>query len=175
MMKKLVLCTLLFVWSDMSFSQAQGMKTLTLSVEIPEIDVDPYFRPYVAVWLETSERKPVETLALWYQLPSETATEDGRKWLKDLRQWWRKIGRQDSEALDGVTGATRKPGDYRIQWDYSKLVAGEYFMHVEASREEGGRSFKRMPIRINDDLSLSLEKKTIVSDGELGKIIVKVN
>lgn len=174
-MKKFVLCMLLFVLSDLSFSQTKAMKTLTLHVEIPEIDVDPYFRPYVAVWLETSERKPVETLALWYQLPSETATEDGRKWLKDLRQWWRKIGRQGGDALDGVTGATRKPGDYRIAWDYSKLVAGEYFMHIEASREEGGRSFKRIPVRINDDLSLSLEKHITASDGELGKISVKVN
>lgn len=174
-MKKFVLCMLLFVLSDLSFSQTKAMKTLTLHVEIPEIDVDPYFRPYIAVWLETSRREPIETLALWYQLPSETATEDGRKWLKDLRQWWRKIGRQDGDALDGVTGATRKPGDYRIAWDYSKLVVGEYFMHIEASREEGGRSFKRIPVRINDDLSLSLEKNIIASDGELGKISVKVN
>jgi len=173
-MKKLLVCTLLFVLSDFSFSETEVMKTLTLNVEIPDLDVDPYYRPYIAVWLETSERKPVETLALWYQLPSETATEDGRKWLKDLRQWWRKIGRQDGEALDAVTGATRKPGNYPIQWDYSKLVAGEYFMHVEASREEGGRSFKRLPVRINDDLSLSLEKNIIESDGELGKISVEV-
>lgn len=166
---------LFFVLSDLSFSQTKTIKTLTLHVEVPEIDVDPYFRPYIAVWLETSEREPIETLALWYQLPSETATEDGRKWLKDLRQWWRKIGRQGGEALDGFTGATRKPGNYPIAWDYSKLVTGEYFMHIEASREEGGRSFKRVPVRINDDLSLSLEKNIIASDGELGKILVKVN
>lgn len=48
--------------------------------------------------------------------------------------------------------------------------------HVnEASREEGGRSFKRIPVRINDDLALSLEKKVMASEGELGKFSVEVN
>ena len=38
--------------------------------------------------------------------------EPGTKWLADLRAWWRKGGRSMTLPADGVSGATRAPGQY---------------------------------------------------------------
>ncbi|NMU52501.1 DUF2271 domain-containing protein, partial [Vibrio parahaemolyticus] len=77
-------------------------------LELPKIDTSMYARPYVAVWVENDQRKPVKTIQLW-------VGKDG--WLKDLRSWWRKAGRYDRELVDAVTSATRPAGQYRFVWD----------------------------------------------------------
>ena len=65
-------------------------KQLAIDLDLPNIQADPYFRPYVAIWLEDTNRQPIETIALWYQINTENVEEpDDKKWLKDLRQWWR--------------------------------------------------------------------------------------
>lgn len=145
---------------------------IRVELDIPDINTSPYFRPYVAVWLETAERIPVTTLAIWYQTESlASAQEDGRKWLKDLRQWWRKIGRSQQIDYDAVTAATRKPGQYSMEWDSSSLTGadmngGEYIIHFEAAREEGGRSYRRIPFQF---LGRS-QTITLPADKELGTI-----
>ena len=56
---------------------------LDVNFKLPKIDTSMYARPYVAVWVENSERKSVKTIELW-------VGKD--EWLKDLRSWWRKLG-----------------------------------------------------------------------------------
>lgn len=146
-----------------------------VEITIPRLDVKPYFRPYVVVWIEDNKRKPIYTLGLWYQNYSTAeAGGDGGKWLKDLRQWWRKIGRSGKPNFDAVTGATRKPGKYSLVWDGvdaqgKTLADGEYLLNIEASREEGGRSYHRIPIELGRPNSY-----TIAADGEFGEIIIVV-
>lgn len=144
---------------------------LSISVEIPEIDANPYFRPYVAVWLEDKQRNPIKTLALWYQVDTDNVEDpDGKKWLKDLRQWWRKLGRSGETNIDAVTGATRKPGRYDITSDLKELHHGEYLINIEAAREEGSRSYKRVPLTVPGSL-----EQVIEADIELGKITILLN
>ncbi len=81
---------------------------LDVNFKLPKIDTSMYARPYVAVWVENSERKSVKTIELW-------VGKD--EWLKDLRSWWRKVGRYDRELVDAVTSATRPAGQYRFAWD----------------------------------------------------------
>ena len=52
----------------------------------------------------------VTTLALWYDL--DNPKDEGDKWLKDIRQWWRRVGRDVEVPIDGVTSATRAPGGW---------------------------------------------------------------
>ena len=152
--------------------------SIEIELEVPKLEEDPYFRPYVAVWLETEKRKPLTTLALWYMVErTEEADEDGKKWLKDLRKWWRRIGRSKTPAYDAVTGATRKPGVYKIQWsekaiDESLAISGNYFLNFEAAREEGGRTFHRVPV----ELFNSNGKQTIQlpAEDEFGSITIHV-
>ena len=142
--------------------------TIAIQLEVPDLDVSPYHKPYIAVWLETPERKPVTTIALWAK---ET------DWYKDLRQWWRKLGRNPKADYDGVTGATRRPGTYQIHWDVENakdtegqsIKPGKYLLNIEASREEGGRSYVRETITLGEKSTL-----TIPADQELGKITIVV-
>lgn len=118
---------------------------LTLTVGIPRIDVSEYHRPYVAVWVEDADQK-VTNLAVWYAV----SDREGTKWLADLRQWWRRSGREQSLPIDGVTGATRPAGQHILKFDtrsgpLAQLAPGEYSLSVEAAREVGGREVVRIP------------------------------
>ncbi len=41
---------------------------------------------------------------------------EGTKWLKDMRQWWRKSGRELQMPVDGLSGATRAPGEHQLSF-----------------------------------------------------------
>jgi len=121
---------------------------MTVKVEIPRLNVAEYHRPYVAMWIEKADQSPVTTLSVWYDGKLKNA--EGTKWLKDMRQWWRKAGRDMTMPADGVSGATRAPGEHSLTFvdgkaPLGKLAAGEYQLVVEAAREVGGRELIRVP------------------------------
>lgn len=169
-MMKLIVCVFAVVGvnalhAEPSKSEPAGV-SVEITVELPKLDVDPYHKPYVAVWLETPNRKGVTTIAVWHGKDT---------WLKDMRQWWRKLGRAGKETLDGISGASRKPGVYTIQWDGKDSAGnavpnGEYLLNVEASREEGGRSYSRQKIQLGSE-----QVHVLKADLELGEITIKVN
>ena len=77
----------------------------------------------------------------------------GVKWVKDLRQWWRKAGRDLTLPIDGVSGATRSTGEQtmtfgRARTQFDKLPAGDYKLVIEAAREAGGRELVRIPFTL---------------------------
>ena len=89
-------------------------------------------RPFVAVWIEDEDHKPVRRIALWYNKP---------RWLPDLRSWY---AAQRASEIDvtSITGATRPAGNYALVWDgkndAGQLVnQGKYTIFVEAAREHG--------------------------------------
>ena len=118
----------------------------TVTVTIPQLRVAEYHKPYVAVWVEPAGGGAARTLAVWYDVKKGGA-EPGTKWLADLRTWWRKGGRSLKMPTDGVSGVTRAPGAHRITIS-ANLAAGSYTLHVEASREDGGRELVSMPLTI---------------------------
>lgn len=131
-----LLCGML--WA--SFASAGEMQ---VQVEIPQLNVSEYHRPYIAVWIQDDKNKVAADLAVWYQLRNARDTS-GHKWLPDLRQWWRRSGRSQDLPIDGVSGATKPAGDHTLTFlttdkPLSKLKSGQYKLLVEASREVGGR------------------------------------
>lgn len=123
--------------------------SVQLQLELPRLNVAEYHRPYVAVWLEKAgEPAAMAQLAVWYDLKKPNA--GGTKWLRDMRQWWRQGGRSLSLPADGVSGATRAPGEHTLQLGQhpalAKLPAGQYELVVEAAREGGGREVQRLPL-----------------------------
>ncbi len=148
---------------------------LIIDLEVPTLPSDSYFKPYIVVWIENENREYLDTIALWYQVKRENSSqEDGKKWLKDLRQWWRKSGRKYGKNIDAVTGATRRPGHYRLHWqltpEYQKKTIGKpLFLHIEAVREEGGRRFQRIPIEASTKTVTRIPAK-----GELGEISLTI-
>lgn len=118
----------------------------TVTVTIPKHDVAEYHRPYVAIWLEPAGGGAARTVALWYET-RKTGKEAGTKYLADLRAWWRKGGRSMTVPADGVTGATRAPGQYSVKLP-DNLKPGAYVLNVEAARETGGRELVTLPLTV---------------------------
>jgi hypothetical protein len=121
----------------------------TVDIEIPQLKVAEYHRPYVAVFVEGADQKVAADLAVWY-LSKGTDEGHGTKWLPDLRQWWRKSGRTLKVPVDGVTGPTRPAGRHALKFDdkhpaLSKLAPGSYTLVVEVVREVGGRELLKIP------------------------------
>ena len=137
-----------------------------VGIELPRLDVAEYHRPYVAAWIEREDRTVAANLAVWYQLkrgnaaaapapaagaaPMGATGEAGTKWLPDMRQWWRRTGREMTMPADGISGATRAAGVHEVNFQSGKapfpdLAPGQYKLMVEAAREEGGRELLEIP------------------------------
>lgn len=142
-MKKLLLVSMLG-----ALSLPAVAANLTIKVQIPTLNVAEYHRPYIAIWIENEDQSIAKHLAVWYQ--TDPNKEDGTQWLKDLRQWWRRGGREQTMPIDGVTGATRPVGEHTLKLagnskQLQGLKDGKYNLVVEASREVGGREVLRVP------------------------------
>ena len=145
-----------------AYSQADELK-----VTLPRMSVAEYHAPYVAVWLADGKNKRVKDIAVWYDMEMENAK--GEKWLKDLRLWWRRSGRSADLPLDGVSGATRRPGEHSIDLGdrFADIPAGEYTLNVEAARELGGREVVSVPVTLP---VASLQHQTAAGESEIEKI-----
>jgi len=147
---------------------------VAISVQIPRINQAEYHRPYVAIWLE-QERKHVADLAVWYDI--KLRNNEGTKWLKDMRQWWRVSGRDLDMPVDGLSQVTRPPGEHRVAIDsknpaFEKLPAGAYNLVVEAAREVGGRELVRVPFEWPPKKA---ERGEASGSRELGKVAIELN
>ena len=101
-----------------------------------------YRRPYVAVWVEDDDGRPVRTLSLWVSMGGSGPFQ----WLPDLKRWYQ--GDQDRRLIEKkeifftVARPTRPPGKYKVIWDGKdndgkQLPGGDYTITVEAAREHG--------------------------------------
>lgn len=97
---------------------------LEVGVEIPRKQVAEYHRPYVAIWIERPDQSVAANLAVWYDLQPKRG-EAGTTWLKDLRQWWRKSGRDLQMPVDGVSGATRPAGRHQMLFKSAQPPLGQ--------------------------------------------------
>lgn len=147
---------------------------LNVSIEVPRLNVSEYHRPYVAAWIERADNSLAGTLAVWYDVRTKTNNPEGEgtKWLKDLRQWWRRGGRELAVPADGITGATKPAGKHAIAVTEGsaalpKLAPGAYKLVVEASREVGGREVVSVPFQWPPT---SAQPTTVAGKEELGEI-----
>ena len=129
-------------------STAMTAQANELEITLPALNVAEYHAHYVAAWLADERGKRVVDIAVWYD--TDMANSEGEKWLKDLRMWWRRSGRSASMPIDGVSGATRRPGTSSIALDgrFDDVPAGDYFVWVEAARELGGRETLKVPVSL---------------------------
>lgn len=147
---------------------------LAVNIEVPRLNVSEYHRPYVAAWIERPDNSLASTLAVWYDVRTKTNNPEGEgtKWLKDLRQWWRRGGRELSVPVDGVTSATRPVGKHLLTFAegstaFPKLAPGDYKLVVEAAREVGGREVVSIPFQWPPT---SAQPVTVTGKEELGDI-----
>ena len=124
---------------------AADPKAMDVTINIPQLKVAEYHKPYVAIWVEKAG-SAAKTVAVWYD--HDMKANEGTKWLRDVRQWWRASGRSMKFPANGITGATRGPGAQKISFTRAQLGAtapGEYVLVIVAAREVGGRELLRIP------------------------------
>jgi hypothetical protein len=109
---------------------------------------------------------------VWYDV--DKREHKGKEWLKDLRQWWRRGGRSLDLPYDGLTSATKGPGQYTIDSQLNKALsdmpAGNYTLRVEVSREVGGREVVSIPFILplsQNTLPVEVKGKT-----EVGRVVL---
>lgn len=124
---------------------------LSVKFELPQLNVAEYHKPYVAMWIERADGNIASTLAVLYDIKKRDNA--GEKWVKDMRTWWRKGGRDAALPIDGVSGATLAAGSHTMNFGNArtgidKLPAGDYKLVVEAARESGGRELVRVPFSL---------------------------
>ena len=160
---------------------ASGMASaagLNISIEVPKLTVAEYHTPYAAVWLESAEegdKKTVKTLSVWYA--DKKRENAGEKWLKDLRQWWRRDGRSLTFPIDGVSGATKLAGVHKLTYTQGAaplgdLAKGNYVLFVELAREGGGREVVKIPFSWPVDKATSLSAS---GTSEVGAVALELN
>ena len=169
-MRILLMVSLLLVASSAAAAD------VNVTVEIPRLDASEYHRPYVAVWIENADQSVAANLAVWYS-QKDSKEGAGTKWLADLRQWWRRSGRDQSLPIDGVSGATRPVGQHQLRFDavkppFSTMKPGKYGLVVEAAREVGGRELLRIPFEWPITETRHLDAK---GEHELGQIKLDLN
>ena len=150
---------------------------LEINIELPKIDVAEYHRPYVAIWIANEDASVAANLAVWYQQKAAKDAQTGKqepgsRWLADLRQWWRRSGRESSLPIDGISGATRPAGQYQLSYSDGKpplgdLSPGNYKLIVEVAREVGGRELKSIPFQWPPTQRLTSDTK---GESEIGSI-----
>lgn len=145
-----------------------------ISIDIPRLTVAEYHRPYVAFWVETPDGGTITNLAVWYDVNHKD--KEGAKWLKDLRQWWRRSGRELTLPADGLTSPTRAPGTHELTFSATAaplagLAPGDYVLVVEAAREVGGRELLRIPFQWPPKAPATLAAK---GETELGAVSLKL-
>lgn len=147
---------------------------IAVSFELPRHDIAEYHKPYVAIWVERADRSVAATLAVWYD--TRLKEREGEKWLKDLRQWWRRAGRDLALPIDGVSGATRAPGKQTLSFTPGKgplpaLEPGAYTLIVEAARESGGRESVELPFTWPDEAGAPVQAR---GASEIGAVDLQV-
>jgi thiamine biosynthesis lipoprotein len=139
---------------------------LALNYTLPSFQsMGSYSRPYVAMWVTNVKQDVVKNLLL---------LGDDQRWARENSRWWRKVGREFPELIGGTARPTRAPGEYRITWDGkdeagAALPVGDYTLHVEAARQNGGHDYQTLPFTLGTAKALELPGK-----GELGKLVMDV-
>jgi hypothetical protein len=114
---------------------------LAVDLEIAPQEGFRYHRPYVAVWIEDANGRPVRTLSAWVNTSGR-----GPRYIRELRRWFSMEREQEDaggpDLITTVSSATRLPGQYTVTWngrdDRGNVVdQGNYRVLIEAAREHG--------------------------------------
>lgn len=139
---------------------------LTLDYSIPSQGERGYERPYVAIWVSTMDNTAIKNLILF---------GGEQRWAGSNQRWWRYAGRSSSVEKINVTRPTRGPGEYQLVWDGrddsgTLIKPGDYLLHVEASREHGGHSYRNVRFKFEEGTQV-IEQEQF---GEVGAFKVTV-
>lgn len=116
---------------------------LVINLELAKFE-GRFRRPFVAVWIEDENHKPIRRIAVWY---------NKSRWLPELRYWF-EAQRKSELDLNSIASATRSAGNYSLVWDgkndAGQLVnQGKYTVFIEAAREHGSYQLIKQEMNFN--------------------------
>lgn len=146
---------ILLVMPLTSYADNNTAATLAIKLDLKQQQGE-YHPPYVAAWIESGNKKSVRTLLLWRKEP---------KWLKDIRRWWRNVGRKDAKLVDAITSATHAAGSFPLSFtltddEQQTLPEGSYTLYIEVVREKGGRALLKQKFNLNNQAQQFTLKET---------------
>ncbi len=130
--------------STESLKFADAKVNLTLDYKIPNLNERGYERPYVAIWISDKDGRAIKNLLL-------LGTD--QRWASSNSRWWNSA----TTRIDNVSRPTRPPGEYQLVWDGKDeqgfvLPPGEYVLNMEASRQNGDHTYKRIRFPLADGI-----------------------
>lgn len=140
---------------------------LTVSIQLAQLGGYAR-RPYLAVWVEDSAKKPVRTIALWFNKD---------RYLPEMRAWYRIAQATQRGDVYGfahsIAGATRSAGRYTLNWDGKDnagnlVAAGKYTVFIEVAREHGTYQLMRQEM----DFSGAPEKSDLKGNTEIAGAVL---
>jgi len=139
--------------------------SLAVDLEIPDLRVAKYERPYVAAWIADTDGKLVRILML---------AGDEPRWMEENYYWFRRFGRKAGSLVDAMSGPTRRPGRYTLVWDGldhdgNAAGPGTHILHVEAAREHGEHQHESIEL----EFGTGAFTKAAEPGAELGRIAVR--
>lgn len=154
---------LLLAGAEGTATGGQGEAQLEIDYQIPQLQAQRYFAPYLALWVAQSDGTPVRQLLV-------LGTRS--RYLQSLPQWWRQYGRDDLPAIQGIARPTRLPGQYSVAWDGrddrgQRVAPGRYLLQVEAARQAGGHEFLSLPFAFGSGERMS---QHLQGSSEIGAI-----
>jgi len=128
---------------------------VNFEINSPEGEGRRYRRPYVAVWVEDEEGRPVRTLTLWVSMGGAGPFQ----WIPDLKRWYasdkvrKKVDKKDMVLT--FSRPTRPPGKYSAIWNGKDdkgrpLPPGDYTISIDAAREHGTYQGMRKKVTIGE-------------------------
>lgn len=126
-------------------ARTAGEECVVVDYQIPPQATAAYHAPYLVMWIADADGAPLRQLLV---------LGDRSRYLQALPQWWRRYGKDDLPAIQGMARPTRAPGQYSVAWDGrddrgQALPAGRYLLQMEAAREGGGHEFLSLPIDLH--------------------------
>lgn len=124
------------------------------SIEIPRFETKTE-NPYIALFSKNSAS----------EYRTYRVLKERYKWVKDLKVFWRKIARSDRSLVDAHSGATRKAGAFKVQFELLMNVGErieDVVFYLEAAREKGGREILSIEsLDSNDQVCVAGEKEIL--------------
>ncbi|WDS35076.1 DUF2271 domain-containing protein [Pseudoxanthomonas sp.] len=141
-------------------------EALVLDYEIPRLQAARYHAPYLAIWITRPDGAAVRQLLV---------LGDRSHYLLELPQWWRRYGRDDLQAIQGIARPTRMPGAYSVSWDGRddtglRVPPGDYLVQVEAARQDGGHELLTLPFQLDGHKAVQVQRTGV---SEIGAITLR--
>lgn len=136
------------------------------SIEIPRFETKTE-NPYIALFSKNSAS----------EYRTYSVLKERYKWVKDLKVFWRKVARSDRSLVDAHSGATRKAGAFKVQFELVMNVGEsieDMVFYLEVAREKGGREILSIESLEIQTLLDSDEQVCVSGDKEISKFCLQL-